>query len=101
MFRFAGSDPGHGSTHCSSSHAVVASYIEEVEGLTARIHIYVTELWRGKKRGRLGTDVSLGPIFLTHTKKAYLKKKKRRGNRLHLLMGAVVKNLVSIFNPPS
>ena len=28
---FAGSDPGHGPKHHSLSHAVAASYIEEVE----------------------------------------------------------------------
>ena len=28
---FAGLDPGHASIHCSSSHAVVVSHIEELE----------------------------------------------------------------------
>ena len=28
---FAGSDPGHEPMHCSSSHAVEASHIEELE----------------------------------------------------------------------
>ena len=50
MLRFSspgcwGLDPGCGSTHCSSSHAVAASHTEN--------------------RGRLATDVSSGPIFLT------------------------------------
>ena len=40
---------GCGPTHCSSSHAVAASYIQN--------------------RGRLATDVSSGPIFLTKEKK--------------------------------
>ena len=30
---FASSDPGRGPTHCSSSHAVVASHRKELEGL--------------------------------------------------------------------
>ena len=46
---FTGSDPGHGPTHCSSSHAVVASYIEKLEGPTTRIYNYVLGLWGGKK----------------------------------------------------
>ena len=59
---FASSDPGCGPTHRSSSHAVVASHIAELEGLATRIYNYVLGLWGGKKRGRLATDVSSGPI---------------------------------------
>ena len=66
---FTGSDSGHGRTHHSSSHAMVASYIEELEGLTTRIYNYVLGLWGLKKRGRLATDVSSGPIFLRKKKK--------------------------------
>ena len=62
---FAGLDPGRGRTHRSSSHAEEASHIE-LEELTTITHNYVLGLWGGgKKRGRLATDISLGPIFLT------------------------------------
>ena len=79
---FAGLDPGHGPTHHSSSHAVVASYKEELEGLTTRIYNYILELWGGKKKEE--TDVSSGPI--SPHQKAYLKKtiKKKRENEIHL-----------------
>ena len=33
-----------------SSHVVAAAHIEELEGLTTRIHHYVLELWGGKKK---------------------------------------------------
>ena len=46
---FASSDPGHGPTHRSSSHAVAASHIEQLEALTAKIHNYVLGFW-GEKR---------------------------------------------------
>ena len=46
----ASSDPGCGPTCCSLSHAVVASHIEELEGLTTRIHNYVLGLWGGENK---------------------------------------------------
>ena len=70
-------DPGLGTTCCSSSHAVVVCHIEEMEWLTTRIYNYVLGLSGGNKnRGKLATDVSSGPIFLSK-RKAYLKKRKR------------------------
>ena len=62
---FTGSDPGCGPTHHSSSHAMAAAHMEEPEELTTRIYNYVLGLWGEKKRGRLATDVTSGPIFLT------------------------------------
>ena len=50
--------------HRSSSHAVVASHTEELEGPTTRI--YTTMYWGASgrtKRGRLATDVSSGLLF--------------------------------------
>ena len=47
---FASLDPGCGLTHHSSSHAVAASHIEELEGITTRIYNYVLGLWGGKKK---------------------------------------------------
>ena len=76
---YAGSDPGRGPTQCSSSHAVVASHIEELEGFTTRIYNHVLGLWGEKKRkgrGTLAIRVSSGPIFLT---KKLIKKKKKCG----------------------
>ena len=55
--------------HYSSSHAVVASHIAELEGLATKIYSYGWGLWREKKKGRLARDVSSGPIFLTKKKK--------------------------------
>ena len=46
----AGSDPGCGPTHCSSSHAVVVSHTEELEWPTTRIYNYVPGLWGEKKK---------------------------------------------------
>ena len=46
---FAGSDPGHGPTHHSSSHAEAASHLEELERHTTRIYNYVPGLQAGKK----------------------------------------------------
>ena len=43
-------DPGHRPTHGSSSHAVVASHIEESDRLPARIDYYVLGFGEGKKR---------------------------------------------------
>ena len=61
-------EPHHPSV---SSHAVAASHIEEVEGLTTRIYNHVLGLWEGKrkKRGRLATDVNSGLILLCKKKK--------------------------------
>ena len=50
-----GSNPGHGLMHCSSSYCVAASYIQN--------------------RGRLATDVSSGPNFLTKPNKTQQKGK--------------------------
>ena len=73
VLALAGLGPGHGPTCHASSNAVAASHIEELEGLTTRVYNYGLGLWRRKqKRGRLATDVSSGPIFLT--KKDGLKK---------------------------
>ena len=62
---FAGLDPGHGPTYCSSGHAVVGSHIEELEGHK----LGYTSIWgfgeEKKRKRRLPTDVSLGPFFLT------------------------------------
>ena len=61
---FAGSDPGCGPIHCSSSHAVVACHIEELGGPTTRIYNHaVGSSGEKKKRGRLATYVNSGPIF--------------------------------------
>ena len=69
---FTGLDPGRGPTHSSSSHALVTSHIEELEWPTTRIYNCILGLWgEKKKKGRLATDVSSGPIFL-NKKKAYL-----------------------------
>ena len=46
---FTSLDPGHGPTHCASSQGVVASHIEELEGLTTKINIYVLGFWEKKK----------------------------------------------------
>ena len=45
---FASLDPGRAPTHHSSGHAVAASHIEELEGLTTRIDNYVLGLWGNK-----------------------------------------------------
>ena len=67
---FTGSDLGCGPTYHSSSQAMAASYVEELEGHTARIYNYVLGLQgEKKKRGRLATDVGSGPIFLTKKKR--------------------------------
>ena len=63
--RFMGLDSEHGPTHCSSSHAVSVVHIEELEGLRTRIYNYVLELWGGKKKRRLATDVSTELIIFT------------------------------------
>ena len=71
---FAGSDPGRGPPHRSSSHAEAASCIEELEEPTTRIYNYVLGgFGEEKKRARLATDVSSGPIF---KKKRCFKEKK-------------------------
>ena len=62
-------DPGRGPAHHSSNHAVVASGMENLEGLAARMYSYMLGLWGAKKGGGLAADVISGPIFLTHTKK--------------------------------
>ena len=71
---FAGSDPGHRRTHCSSRHPVAASYIEELEWPMTSIYNYVLgSVGRKKKRGRLATDVAQGqsssPKSIKKTKK--------------------------------
>ena len=47
---FASSNPGRRPTHGSSSLAVAASYTEELEGLTTRIHNHVLGLCGGKTK---------------------------------------------------
>ena len=44
----------HHIPHCSSvsSHAVVVTHIEELQGPTTRIYNYVLGLWGGRKRER-------------------------------------------------
>ena len=86
MFHFGGPgsvglDPGPGPLHHSSSHAVVASHIEELEGPTTRIHSYVLRLWGEKKRGRLATDDSSRPIFLIKKER---KKEKKTMSKNHV-----------------
>ena len=49
---FPSSDPGHRPMHCSSSHTVVASHIEELEGLTTRIYNYILGQAEKKKKKR-------------------------------------------------
>ena len=49
---FASLDPVHTPTQHSSSHAVVASHIEELEGLSTRIYNYVLGLWGEKRKKR-------------------------------------------------
>ena len=49
---FTSLDPGHRPTCRSSSHAVVASHIEELEGLTTRIYNYVSGFWGEKKKNK-------------------------------------------------
>ena len=61
-----GSDPRCGPTDHPSGHAVVASHIQNRGRLAQRL------AWDNPsqaKRGRLATDVSSGPTFLTYTKK--------------------------------
>ena len=81
MLRFGGLgstglDPGHGPTHCSSSHVEAASHIEESEGLTTRIYNYVLGLWGGGKKKKIGNRCYLR-ANLPH-QKAYLKKKPKK-----------------------
>ena len=62
---FAGSDPRQ-TWHRSPSHAEAASHIAELEGPTTRIYSYVLGGFAGqkkKRKKRLATDVSSGPIF--------------------------------------
>lgn len=47
--RFATLDPGHRPTHRSSSHAVMVSHIEELEGCAPKIYNQVLRLWGGQK----------------------------------------------------
>ena len=57
--------------HCwsISSHAVAVAHVEELEGLTIRVYTYVLDFGeRERKRGRLATNVSLGPIFPSERK---------------------------------
>ena len=51
--------------HCSSSHAEAVSHIVQPEGHTTRIYNYVLGGFgeKKKKKKRLATDVSSGPIF--------------------------------------
>ena len=49
-------------------HAEAASHIAEPEGPTTGIYNYVLGGFGEKKRGRLATNVSSGPIFLTEKK---------------------------------
>ena len=85
---FTGSDPGCRLTHCLSSHAVVASHIEELEWPTIRIYNYVLELREGEKKRRLVTDVNSGPIFLTHTQST-LKIKNRKDYRENISLSTM------------
>ena len=57
----------------------MASHTEELEGPTTGIHNYVLGVFgeREEKRGRLATDVSSGPIFLTKKTKKNLNLKPR------------------------
>ena len=57
---FTGSDPRHRPT---SSHAVAASHIHKIE------EDWYSDNLPQAKRGRLATDVSSGPVFLTNKKK--------------------------------
>ena len=47
------SDPGHGPTHHSSSHAVAAPHMEELEGPTTRIYNYVLGLYRENRKRKI------------------------------------------------
>ena len=49
ILSFAGLASGHRPTHHSSSHAVVASHVEELEEPTTRKYNYALGLWGGKK----------------------------------------------------
>ena len=60
--RFAGLDPGRGPTHCSSSHAVAASHIQNRGRLTQMLAQGQSSL---SKKRKIGKGVSSGPIFLT------------------------------------
>ena len=51
---FTSSDPGRRPTHCSASHAVAASHIEELGQHTARIYNCVLGLWGENKKRELG-----------------------------------------------
>ena len=63
---FTGSAPGRRPTHCSSSHAVVASHIAELEWFTTRIYNYVLRLWGEKKKEEDWQKMlAQGPIFKT------------------------------------
>ena len=47
---FTSLDPGHGTWHCSPSHAEVASHIAQPEGPTAKIYNYVLGGFGEKKK---------------------------------------------------
>ena len=50
--------------HTTTSRAMAASHIEELEGLVTMIYNCVLGLWGGEKTSRrLATDVSSGQIF--------------------------------------
>ena len=61
---FVGLDPRHGAIHCSSSHAVMASYIGNRGKLTQMLAQGPSS---SSKKRKIGTDISSGPIFLTKT----------------------------------
>ena len=62
---FTSLDPMYRPTHCSSSHAVVVSHIQNVEEDWHRC--LLSNNLPQAKRGGLPTDVSSEPIFLAHT----------------------------------
>ena len=51
---FAGLHPGHGPVHCSLSHAVAVSHIEELEGLTTRVYNMYWGSGEEKKKRKIG-----------------------------------------------
>ena len=76
-----GSDPRHGPMHHSSSHAVAASHIQNARKsaqMLAQGHS------SSRKRGRLATDISLWPIFLTKKKQEEEEEKERKKHSVEL-----------------
>ena len=67
---FTGSDPGCRLTHCSSSHAVVASHIQNRGRLA---HVLAQQQSSSSKKRKIGTDFSSKPIFLSKRRVIFIR----------------------------